>query len=63
MRAKKNGQTLSYIDYLYSYRSVTHLHTHTHTQIQRYKQNGNLQRNRIYPYELIKIIVIFNMNQ
>ena len=28
MEAKKNGQTLNYIDFLYSYGSVTHTHTH-----------------------------------
>jgi len=33
-RAKKNGKTLSYMEYLYGYQSVTHLHTHTNIKIQ-----------------------------
>ena len=35
IRAKKNGETLSYMEYLYRYRSVTHLHTHTHKDTNR----------------------------
>ena len=46
IRAKKNGQTLSYIlDYLYSYRSVTHytLHTHTHTHAHTHKDTNRME--------------------